>query len=275
MDREADLVAYSDGSSVQLYRLSQQELTKEVSPCPEVLRGGLKVRAGALVVACTDRIAYLDPTTGEVRGRLATHKAPMTAVAFQAGWVAAGHRDGVVRIYSLSESSVREIHVPGPPVDVKALALSPDGRIVVVAWVQGSIWWWSLDEPERHHELRRYEREADALAFSGDGTLLVEEGEERQTSVWRFAAPPTLQVQLRQGEWVKCFLVTPDAEWLVRAGSEGIDLAEIRGPRRIELDARAPVEDAAFDEGATIIAAADRAGRLTLFGVASERRARD
>ena len=45
-------------------------------------------------------------------------------------------------------ADVVEIPVPGPPIDVKSLALSPDGSIIAVAWIQGSIWWWRTAEPE-------------------------------------------------------------------------------------------------------------------------------
>ncbi len=267
VNRGAKLVAYSSGSTVRLHELGSGALLWELSLGSEILRGGLGFRNGKLYVACVSKVAAIDSRTRKPTAGLDVASAPMTAVAFQGEWLAAGHTDGVVRIYSLVGGETREIPVPGPPIDVKSLALTPDGRRVAVAWVQGSIWWWNVAEPGSPTPLVRYLHESDALAFSNDGQLLAEEGEEQQTTLWSFGDRPTKLMALRQGAWVKRILMTRDRKWLVRAGSDGLELAEIAGPRRIELDARAPVEDAAFDEETSLIAAADRAGRLILYGV--------
>ena len=60
---------------------------------------------------------------------------------------------------------------------------------------------------------------------------------------------------------------TPDGKWLARGGSDGLELAEIAGPKRVALDTRGAVEDVAFDEQSGVLAAADRDGRLTVWAV--------
>lgn len=267
VSRRVGLVAYSNGESVRLYDLAKGVAAGEFTPDSQVLRGGLVFVDKTLIVACARSIAVWDPVSKKRLRGLEVADSEMSAVAFQGDWIAVGHRDGVIRIYSLRGQAPREIVVPGPPIDVKSLALTPDGNRVVVAWVQGSIWWWSLDSPSDSHPLVRYEHESDAVAFSADGSLLVEEGEEQQTSVWRFDDAPSRLTRLRHGAWLKRMVFTPDGNWLLRAGSDGLELAEIAGPRRVELDTREPVEDAAFDEKATAIASADRSGRLSVFAV--------
>ncbi len=150
---------------------------------------------------------------------------------------------------------------------MKSLALTKDGKRLAVAWVQGSIWWWDVVDPATPHTLVRHERESDALAFSGDGALFAEEGTELFTTVWSFAATPVARGALKNGAWIKRLLFTRDASWLVRGGSDGLELAEIDGPRRVALDTRDAVEDAAFDEQGASLGAIDRSGRLTYWSV--------
>jgi hypothetical protein len=111
----------------------------------------------------------------------------------------------------------------------------------------------------------RHDSESDALAWSRDGALLAEEGAKHQTTIWSFQDGPKESVKIKNGPWVKDILFSHDGKWLVRAGSEGLELAELGGPRRLALDTRAAVEDAALDERGAILAAADRDGRLTVW----------
>ena len=71
--------------------------------------------------------------------------------------------------------------------------------------------------------------------------------------------------KIRNGAWLKRIRFTSDAKWLVRGGSDGLELAQIDGPRRVVLDTRGAVEDVALDEHGATIAAVDRDGRLTVW----------
>jgi WD40 repeat protein len=181
----------------------------------------------------------------------------------------AGHRDGAIRIYSLDAAATPpiEIRVPGPPIDVKSLALTRDGARLAVAWVQGSIWWWDVSKPSESHDLVRHESESDALAFSDDGALLAEEGAQNETTLWSLSPSATEKAKVHNGNWVKRIAFTRDGKWLVRGGSDGLELAEIGGPKRVALDTRSPVEDLALDELGSTLAAVDRDGRLTVWAV--------
>jgi hypothetical protein len=230
-----------------------------------VLRGGIGYAGQRLVVVCE---AALEVYDGAKLARLPAPKlapAAATAVAIAGGRVAVGHRDGVVRIYSLEGAPAIEIAVPGPPIDVKSLDVTRDGSRVAVAWVQGSIWWWHTARATEPHDLVRHESESDALAFSDDGALLAEEGRQNFTTVYAFGDKPAAKASLRNGAWVKRLRFTRDGKWLVRGGSDGLELAEIAGPRRVALDTRGAVEDVALDEHASTLAAADRDGRLTVW----------
>lgn len=257
-------VAYSNGPEVLLYELGQGKRLRAVAgTCTEVVRGGLAYAGGALVIVCETAVQVVE-AGGKVR-ELPVASAPITAAAFTETLVALGHHDGVLRVYGLDGSSPREIAVPGPPIDVKSLALTPDGKRLAVAWVQGSIWWWDIDAPTVPHDLVRHPSESDTLAFSGDSRFLAEEGESLTTTVWSFGDPVTPVARVRNGSWLKRIHFTRDGKWLVRGGSDGLELAELEGPRRVALDTRGAVEDVALDERGATIAAVDRDGRLTVW----------
>ena len=119
---------------------------------------------------------------------------------------------------------------------------------------------------ERVHKLVRHESESDSVAFAPNG-LFAEEGRAGFTTLWKMAldAPPTQTHEVRNGAWIKRLLFTQDGEWLVRGGSDGLDLAEVGGPKRLVLDTAGQVEDVAMDEQNSVIVTGDRVGRLMVF----------
>lgn len=260
-------VAFASKDSVSLFDLGTGKPKGEIARCREVVHTGLAFVGSNLFVVCEKGVVVADGLDASPKPAPTIHSARISAAAFQGSRMVLAHRDGVVRIYALDGGPTLEIAVPGPPIDVKSLALTRDGARLAVAWVQGSIWWWDVSSPGTSHDLVRHESESDALAFDATGTLLAEEGASKTTTLWSFADKPSEKASIRNGSWIKRLLFTPDGKWLVRAGSDGLELAEIAGPKRIALDTRGPVEDAAFDEGATRLAAADRDGRLTLWAV--------
>ena len=265
MHRGLGRVAVSSGSPIRLYDFASGKPAGKLATCDDVVRGGLGFAGKKLVVVCGSGVRLYDARTLKRVEGPDVHESRITASALSWPRLAVGHYDGVVRIYGLDGSATIEIPVPGPPIDVKSLALAPDGQSVAVAWVQGSIWWWKTAEPTVHYRLVRHSNESDSVAFNGDGTLLVEEGEPSFTTVWSFGDKPAQKAKIRNGDWIKRVLFTRDSKWLIRGGSDGLELAEIDGPRRVALDTRGRVEDVALDEHGASVAAVDRDGRLTLW----------
>ena len=259
-------VAFADENGVSLYELATGKRLASSKPCAELLHRGMAFVGAALIVVCEDAVARFEPKKLGKLPPLPVHASKITAAAFEGNRLALGHHDGIVRIYGLDGAATIGIPVPGPPIDGKSLALSPDGKRVAVAWIQGSIWWWRTDEPEKPNDLVRHESESDSLAWSRDGALLAEEGMKYKTTLWSFdGSTPRTAASVKNGDWVKRIRFSLDGKWLVRGGSDGLELAEIAGPRRVALDTRAPVEDVALDDRGAFVAAADRDGRLSLW----------
>ena len=265
VSRGLDRVAASSGSPIHLFRWSTGKSAGTLGSCSEVVRGGLSFARRKLLVVCRDAVELWDVARKKRLDTIAVHASPVTASSLRWPRLALGHHDGVVRIYGLDGSPTLEIPVPGPPIDVKSLALTPDGSRIAVAWVQGSVWWWETAHPGEPHKLVRHANESDTVAFSHDGKLFAEEGASSFSTVWSFESPPKKLVEIRNGDWIKRLLFTRDSRWLLRGGSDGLELAEVQGPRRIVLDTQGAVEDVSLDEHAHSFAAVDRKGRLSLW----------
>jgi hypothetical protein len=263
--RGARRVAVANGSPVVLYDLGTGKRVSALASCTEVVRGGLGFVSGKLVVVCESALELYDAGKSAKLPAPRIAAARVTAASISGSRIALGHHDGVVRIYSLEGAPTIEIPVPGPPIDVKSLELTRDGKKIAVAWIQGSIRWWETAQPKVFHELVRHENESDSVAFSDDGTLFAEEGRTAHTTVWAFASPPAEKLKLKNGAWLKRLLFTRDARWLVRGGSDGLELAQLGGPKRVVLDTRGAVEDVTLDELGAGLAAVDRDGRLTVW----------
>lgn len=259
-------VVYSSDTGTFVFDLRTGKPTGKLDTCEDVVRGSLVFHAGKLLVVCRSGVELHSVSELKKLGELETDPAPITAATFSGSRLALAHRDGVVRVHDLANSQLVEIVVPGPPIDVKSLALDSERERLAVAWVQGSIWWWKLSAPTVFHKLVRNENESDSLAFAPDGTL-AEEGRSGLTTLWRLDAEGDAEQrsEIGNGAWVKQFLFTRDSSWLVRGGSDGVDLAEVNGSRRLVLDTAGQVEDIAMDESGALIASGDRAGRLMLF----------
>lgn len=266
-------VVYSSDRGSFVFDVRTGKATGELDACDDVVRGGSFFYAGRLVIVCREAVEFHSVTDLKQQGQLQVNRAPITAAALAGSRLALAHRDGVVRVHDLASSKLIEILVPGPPIDVKSLALDAATERLAVAWVQGSIWWWKLSEPTVFHDLVRNENESDSIAFAPDGTL-AEEGRQGFTTLWwRFGTGGTGEKpgagekrgEIQNGAWVKRFVFTRDSSWLIRGGSDGVDLAEVNGSRRLVLDTAGQVEDLALDESGALIASADRAGRLMLF----------
>src|SRR6185295_13541872 len=160
VSRQLGRVAAASGSPLQLLELSKGGDPKKLAVCADVVRGGIGFFGSKLVVVCENGIEVWDPKALKKEQAPVVAPARITAVALEPPHIALGQHDGVVRILSLDGGAPVEIQVPGPPIDVKSLALTRDASRVAVAWVQGSVWWWNVADPATSHALVRHEAES-------------------------------------------------------------------------------------------------------------------
>src|SRR5690606_10641943 len=219
VERSVGRVVFSNESETRVYALKTGGLQGTLKACDDVVRAGLFFHGSALLVVCRHAVERHDVVAKNRLAALEVNQAAITAAARSGKRLALAHRDGVVRVHDLETGGVVEIVVPGPPIDVKSLALDKAGERLALAWVQGSIWWWRLDEPTKYQRLVRYEHESDTVTFAPNG-YFAEEGRAGTTSVWDFTSPePKKLFELKNGDWIKRLLFTRDSAWLVRGGS--------------------------------------------------------
>jgi WD40 repeat protein len=76
----------------------------------------------------------------------------------------------------------------GPNSPIRALAVSPDGRLLASGAIDGSIRVWDVKTWKAIHSFRAHEGHVTGLAFSPDGGQLASSGEDKIIRVWDAAA---------------------------------------------------------------------------------------
>ena len=110
---------------------------------------------------------------------------------------------------------------PGPKVQLvdevpcgfdmgEAIAYSPDGQTIAVAWHSGKMFWWPPDGPRHGFVKRGHGCSARALVFSPDGQNLLSGGSDGLIQLWDVATQkPKLTFNWEIGE-IGCAAYSPD-----------------------------------------------------------------
>lgn len=246
------------------------KLVSHAPPCGDVLALGFGPKS--LVVACREQIDELDPTTLDT---LATTKLRgergERAVSAHVAWpgVAVGHKDGVLARYTLGGASPPvEISLGGPPVLAHSIALSRDGRRVVVGFTQGTVWAWDWSRPGAPIKLAQYDGHV-RVAFSASGALVIESGPSFGAGVHRLdkGGPTRLRTARTGAAWTNG-LAIDDAGALALAGSSSGYLTIVDDEEPEKLGAGYDtVESLSVDEWFSSFAGIDRSGKVRFFAI--------
>src|SRR5205085_9097091 len=97
-----------------------------------------------------------------------------------------GANDPTVWLWDLTTGRARRA-LPGPPPGVRALAFSPDGRLLAGAGWDGSLRLWELGARRELRRLTGHRLGVPAVAFTPDGRRLVSAGADGTALVWDLA----------------------------------------------------------------------------------------
>ena len=164
-----------------------------------------------------------DVTNGALLKRLGTGQLADTiaAVVFSADGsllaVAEGvpYGAGAVKLLDVASGGVVAAFVE-PQDATLCLALSPDGKWLAGAGVDGVVRVWSMDEKKLAKEMRGHLGWVRSVAFSPDGKFLASAGHDRAALVWEVGSWNRLS-ELRENDPLLGVAFSPDAQFLVLA----------------------------------------------------------
>ncbi len=134
-----------------------------------------------------NKIALLDPSTGDRLGTLPTQKKSGMAMTFtaQSDLLAAGFA-GMVQVWDVrSRELVRSI--TGFERTVMCLAFSPDGKRLAGGTQDGQVWVWSVESGRPTQLIEVGSRGIRSVAFSPDGQRLVTVANNAPVAIWDVA----------------------------------------------------------------------------------------
>jgi WD40 repeat protein len=145
--------------------------------------------------------------------------APVQAVAFSPDrkYLAAA-AEKVLRIWPLPEGKDPETW-PAQDETIIALAFTPDGRQLAVAFRDGTVRLWSFPERGAGPRLRHPNRAVSALRISADGKLLAAAAGET-VALWSLPEGQPLRTLEGHEHWVKSLALTADGQLLASASND-------------------------------------------------------
>ncbi|MFL5929458.1 MAG: hypothetical protein ACJ77E_21195 [Gaiellaceae bacterium] len=181
--------------------------------------------------------------------------APISAVAATPAVIAAATDAGRIEVRSLHDD---RIAVFRQPAGVAGLAVSPDGRLLATAGLDGVGRIRDLRTGRLLHGLFGHTAPLTSVAFTPDGTMLATAGKDHDIRVWDVASGSQLYL-LRAAHFaaVSGVAFSPDGRWLVSAGpttaglwyaKSGVRVAYLRGHEE-------PLVGAVFAGSARIVTA--------------------
>lgn len=137
-----------------------------------------------LAAANEDKALRLwDVQTGQLLARFTGHRAALSACAIDpSGRLLSSGREGVLRVWSLSDEGVAPIEPHGAA--VQGVAFTPDSRRVVSVSLDRELRLWRAETGERLQTLRGHIGGIYGLALRSDGRVALTAGSDRTVRAW-------------------------------------------------------------------------------------------
>jgi WD40 repeat protein len=208
---------------------------------------------------------------------LALHKSPITALTCGQGslFASADASDRKVLLWTAPEGTL--VHSLPVETTVRALSITPDGKLLACAGEEGGIQLWDAAAGRLRSKLDGSAEWTLCLAFSPDGKQLASGGYDRAVRLWDIASgkkllelptqPPPPPNQTQTSNTVTALAFSPDGKDLALGGSDAqihlVHLADGKIVRSLPGH-DGSITGLAFHAGGTLLASAskDRTVRL-------------
>jgi WD40 repeat protein len=98
----------------------------------------------------------------------------------------------------------------------------PDGKLVLTAFLDGSVQLWNAATGEPHGQVMKHGKEVESFAFSPDGKLLATASRDLTVRLWDTATCKQVSEPLRHPEPVSALTFSPDNKTLLTACDDGV-----------------------------------------------------
>ena len=144
----------------------------------------------------------------------------IVAAARLRDFVAATGSERAIRLWRTDGPNLLRTY-RGPPSEITALDISPDGRYVAAASANGSINVWSNSSSRAVRTLRAHPGRIVAIAFGPD-RMLATSGEDGKVKLWNLRAGRVLRTLGAGSGPVRALGFSPDGRRIMTAGQDGM-----------------------------------------------------
>ena len=186
--------------------------------------------------------------------------------------LAAGLADGSIRIVDLTVP--REVGVLWSPSEIRALAVSPDSRLLASGSREPLIRLWDLGEMKEIVALQGHEDRIRALAFSPDGTLIASGSRDNTIRLWDVASGKQVGLLKGHERSASSLAFSPDGRLLASGGFDRTihlwDVAERKQVGLLEGHERG-ISTLAFSPNGRLLASGSWDNTVRLWDVAERK----
>jgi WD40 repeat protein len=104
------------------------------------------------------------------------------------------------------------------PADARAMAMSPDGKTLVMGAANGTLSMWDADTGKASKQLTGHKASIRGLAYSGDGRLFASVDESHSLRVWK--ADGTFDREYKASYMSRAVAAASDGSWILTGSSD-------------------------------------------------------
>ncbi len=271
--------AQKEGYEVQLWRVADQSLFREL-PIDRAIYDLVFLPDGSLIIGSSGDFAYqgwiIHPrlSDGNLGNVHSTVNGVVTSLAATSDGkrLAIGSEFGPVELYDIEQNHTLWQRSVCPEIlsdlwPVRAMAVSPDQKLLALSCVDDSIQVLRLSDGELVHTFKAHVNPVHSLAFSADSSLLISSSKDR-VAFWRLRDGKEAAALENYAGGITTVAYSPDGQWLA-AGQENGEVSvwdSESGQLRYALKAhKKPVTRVAFSPDGALLVTASADGRVRMW----------